>query len=285
MRSTSHTKVRLLLSAASPVCLWAMFAASAGSTTLELTASILDPRMSTAPIVSTSVSLQGNQALVSFSNPLPDAAAYLHDVSSGSLLHTFEPPSGRGQPYNFGVSLALNEDYALIGASGADAHSRRTTGVGRIGISLRFCHQRVDSHFGAPNASDSRRFGTSVDLDGNRAIIGDWLGNNRAGHAFLFDTQTGSVLKTFENPSPKSEDRFGIRVALSDDLVLIGLHTMTPMETARDRRISLVRAPGSCCRPSTTRALRQTAYLATHSLFRDRSPYWGPVAWRFFRGN
>ena len=65
--------------------------------------------------------------------------------------------------------------------------------------------------------------GRSIAAIGNNALVGvphDDTGANNAGGVFLFDGTTGSLLRTFQNPTPESGDHFGFSVAAMGNTVL-----------------------------------------------------------------
>ncbi len=79
--------------------------------------------------------------------------------------------------------------------------------------------------FNKPTPEDGDNFGNSVSLSGTSALIGapgDDTGATGAGSAYLFDTTTGNLLQTFNNPTPQINDQFGASVSLSGTSALIG---------------------------------------------------------------
>ena len=76
-----------------------------------------------------------------------------------------------------------------------------------------------------PSPDDGDGFGTGVSLSGGKALIGantdDTTGSN-SGRAYLYDSVSGSLLQTFENPTPAANDQFGQSVSLSGNRALIG---------------------------------------------------------------
>src|SRR5262245_45309123 len=76
-----------------------------------------------------------------------------------------------------------------------------------------------------PSPDDGDGFGTGVSLSGGMALIGantdDTTGSN-SGRAYLYDSVSGALLRTFENPTPAANDQFGLAASLSGNLALIG---------------------------------------------------------------
>jgi hypothetical protein len=81
--------------------------------------------------------------------------------------------------------------------------------------------------FNDPTATTEDHFGRAVSIDGNRLLVGDQrddtLGTD-VGQAHLFDTVTGNLLMTFNDPTVTGSDNFGHSVAIDGNLVLIGAH-------------------------------------------------------------
>ncbi len=75
-----------------------------------------------------------------------------------------------------------------------------------------------------PSLDDS--FGWAVSIDGNKILVGSTLGDDGgvvdAGNAYIFDATTGTLLRTFNNPTPILNDVFGYSVSLSGNNALIG---------------------------------------------------------------
>ena len=85
-----------------------------------------------------------------------------------------------------------------------------------------------------PNAystSANDRFGYSVSVDGNYAIIGavyeDDAGGTNSGKAYIFDATTGSLLHTLHNPNAydtSASDNFGSAVSISGNYAVVGAY-------------------------------------------------------------
>ncbi|MAQ71917.1 MAG: hypothetical protein CL565_06955, partial [Alphaproteobacteria bacterium] len=168
--------------------------------------------------------IDGNRALISAINDDTGSSnagsAYLYDVASGALLHTFNNPTP-GSNAHFGSSVALSNDVAIIGAEYG------TTGGSRPGVAYLY-----DINTGSllhtlnnPSPNHLDTFGYTVDISTNYAIVGasydDTVGGN-TGSAYIFDVATGSLIHTLNNPTPTANDGFGSNVSISDTYALIG---------------------------------------------------------------
>jgi len=88
-----------------------------------------------------------------------------------------------------------------------------------------------------PEADDSTasdRFGLSVDMDGNLAIIGSYGDDDIAsnsGAAYIFERIGGTwiPLAKLKASDPEATDRFGVAVAIDGDTALVGAYLESPL--------------------------------------------------------
>jgi len=147
-------------------------------------------------------------------------AAYLLGTN-GTLITTFTNPTpATADAFGYAVA-AVGTDKVLIGAHG----DHFGTNVG--GAAYLFTTNRtLLMTFNNPTPAAGDRFGVSVAALGeDRVLIGadrDDGGTNDAGVAYLFHIN-GTLLATFNNPTPASNDAFGAAItAVGTDKVLIG---------------------------------------------------------------
>ena len=147
-------------------------------------------------------------------------AAYLFSTN-GTLLTTFANPTPALND-NFGNAVAaVGSDRVLIGAK------RDDTGAIRAGAAYLFsANGGLLTTFTNPTPFSDDLFGYAVAAMGNdRVLIGansDDFGAQDTGRAYLFSAN-GTLLATFNNPTPQSFDSFGSSVAaVGSDRVLIG---------------------------------------------------------------
>ena len=171
-----------------------------------------------------SIAAVGNNVLIGAffdsTSAVNAGAAYLFDGNTGALLRTFLNPTPNVGD-RFGDSVAAVGNNVLIGAPGDD------TGANGAGAAYLF-----DGNTGAllrtflnptPNSFDS--FGASIAAVGNNVLIGALFDSTdavNAGAAYLFDGNTGALLRTFLNPTPDNRDYFGSSIAAVGNNVLIG---------------------------------------------------------------
>ncbi len=128
---------------------------------------------------------------------------------------------------NFGISVALDGDTALVGAPFNDVDGHYNQGAAYVFVKSNGAwveQQELVSSDGA--ASDF--FGDSVALNGNTALIGApqvQVGSNiRQGAAYIFVNDNGTWTQSAELTSPDAAayDTFGWEVALSGTTAMIG---------------------------------------------------------------
>ncbi|TBR07224.1 MAG: hypothetical protein EPO62_08815, partial [Candidatus Nitrosotenuis sp.] len=148
--------------------------------------------------------------------------AYLFDATTGALLHTLNNPTPVLNDV-FGYSVSLSGNGALIGAYGDD------TGAENAGSAYLFdaTTGALLRTFNNPTPVQNDSMGFSVSYSGNNVLLGaplDDTGFQNAGTVYLFDATTGALLRTFNNPTPASNDYFGYSVSISGNSILIGAY-------------------------------------------------------------
>lgn len=131
----------------------------------------------------------------------------------------------------FGLSAAVYGDTAIVGAPSADLSPEKTQDEGAAYIFVRNAMtwtQQVKLQ--AADASSGDEFGTSVDIDGDTAVVGAWrddANGNLSGSAYIFVrngdqwTEQKKLIASDGGPS----ENFGEMVAIDGDTVIIGSET------------------------------------------------------------
>lgn len=171
-----------------------------------------------------SVAISGNNIVVGAPHDNGGAAdagaVYLYDAGTGSLLLMIEDPTPVSYEL-FGYSVAIQGNNVLVGA--------RYDYTGGLGAGAAYLYDAATGAllrtFNNPSPANNDYFGESVAISANRVLIGasgDNAGAGNAGAAHLFDGASGALLRTFNNPTPASNDYFGASVAISGNNVLVG---------------------------------------------------------------
>jgi FG-GAP repeat len=179
------------------------------------------------------VSISGNYAIVGAS--LDDVGANLNqgsasiyqwDGSSWVLMQKITDATGAAND-NFGTSVSISGNYAIIGADGDDVGANANQGSVSIyqwNGSSWVLMQKITDAFGAANDD----FGNSVSISGNYAIIGadgDDVGANAAqGSASIYQWNGSSwvLMQKITDAAGEQNDRFGYSVSISGSYVIIG---------------------------------------------------------------
>lgn len=185
------------------------------------------------------VALSDNLALISTINDdtaaLNAGAAYLFDITTGALLHTFLNPTPElnnifGNNDNFGFSVALSSTRALIGAPNENVNGFHNGAAYLYDLATGVLLDAL--LIPSPNSDTEEFLGSAVALSDDHALVGAPFRNTGAaltgkdlGAAFLFDANTGDFLQEFADMAPTRGDRFGFAVALDGDEALIGAQT------------------------------------------------------------
>jgi hypothetical protein len=126
----------------------------------------------------------------------------------------------------FGHAVAISGDTALVGAPTTDEPAVLS------GAAYVFRRQgkdwRQETRLASANAAPLEKFGASVALDGDLALVGSpraALGDStRAGAAFVFQRTGGAwrQMARIQAPSPRSDEEFGRAVALAASRAIVG---------------------------------------------------------------
>ncbi|MCH8850645.1 MAG: FG-GAP repeat protein [Chloroflexi bacterium] len=175
------------------------------------------------------VAVSGDIAVVGA--PSADAA-YLFQRDAGGADNWGEVKkllgSDTGDGNQFGHSVAVSGDTIIVGARNANP-------IGQ-GAGAAYIFQRDEG--GADNWGEVKklntsdpapalRFGTSVAIDGDTAVIGADLEATTSGAAYVFERDVGGAdnwgeVKKLKASDPQDSDQFGSSVAVSGDTVLAG---------------------------------------------------------------
>ena len=170
-----------------------------------------------------SVAISGNYAIVGAyqddDNGTDSGSAYIFNVTTGAELHKLVPSDGAANDI-FGISVAIDGNYAIVGAR-QDDDNGTTSGSAYIfnvttGAEL---HKLL-----ASDGASYDYFGNSVAISGNYAIVGarydDDNGSN-SGSAYIFNVTTGAELHKLTASDGAADDYFGESVAISGNYAIV----------------------------------------------------------------
>ena len=182
-----------------------------------------------------SVALNGDTAVVgapffdSDSLTVADSGAVkVYQVSTGQLLHVIKNPDAAPYAY-FGQAVAISGSVIAVG-SGATVGG--ASYAGRVDVyDLSSPSPKVPVlSLTNPTPDERDHFGHSLAIDGDRLLVGAWLddaGAADSGVAYVYNlgSPTPQVPElVLANPSPASEDCFGVAVAVAGDRVVVSAY-------------------------------------------------------------
>ena len=187
-----------------------------------------------------SVAISGNYAIVGATQEeMPGSGdnasgmAYIFNVTTGARIHTLNNPNayGTGAFDEFGRSVAISGNYAIVGTSNEDDAGGDESGKAYIFNVTTGALVHTLNNPTAYGTSGIDVFGTSVAISGNYAIVGasleDDAGGNSSGKAYIYNVTTGAIVHTLNNPNAygtSTNDYFGSSVSISDNYAVVGAY-------------------------------------------------------------
>ncbi|MGB5713610.1 MAG: FG-GAP repeat protein, partial [Waterburya sp.] len=188
---------------------------------------------STGDLFGRSVAISGNVAIVGADDEdtggKSAGAAYIFERNnSGTWTEKAKiQASDKQASDNFGYSVSISDNFALVGAYGED------TGGSSAGAAYIFerdsngnWSEKAKIQASDKQASDC--FGNAVAISSNIAIVGAWkedTGGSNAGAAYIFERDSSgnwSETKQLFASNAEADDRFGRSVAISGNIAIVG---------------------------------------------------------------
>ena len=175
-----------------------------------------------------SVAIDGNRALIGSPRTLEHGVAYILDYDGNTWVETqIIIPDGLNASNRFGISVSLQGDRALIGDL-FDGENGNQSGAAYIYELTNGSWVQTQKLLASDGGSNDK-FGISVSLSGDRALIGavsydDVTNGANSGAAYVFDFdgsdwQQTTILKA---NIASSGDQLGVSVSLDGDKALVG---------------------------------------------------------------
>lgn len=154
-------------------------------------------------------------------------AGYIFDAKSGSLLHTLRAQSlSTGE--SFGFTVAMSPNYAAISAYGSSVGGSVLVYSVETGVLL-YTISNPNSY----SSTTDDRFGFSMAIHNDTLVVGAYNEEeyfafnafNNSGVVYVFNLSTGQYVNTINNPnsySTRSNDNFGLRVAINEKYIAVG---------------------------------------------------------------
>jgi hypothetical protein len=164
---------------------------------------------------------------------LASGKAYIYNPSTGSLLYTLDNPNAYGTSAGdeFGISVAICDSYAIVGAYAEDDSGGLTSGKAYIYNPSTGNLLHTLSNPNAYSTSAGDQFGLSVSICDSYAIVGapgeDDASGTDSGKAYIYNPSTGALLHTLDNPNPygtSTGDAFGRSVGICDSYAIVSAY-------------------------------------------------------------
>lgn len=173
-----------------------------------------------------SVGISGSVAIVGANRNddfgLNAGAAYLFDIATGDQLHRLIPSDGAAGD-QFGAAVAIDGDYAVVGAKFADVHGANSGAAYIFDVSTGQQVQKIAPADG--QAAD--QFGVAVALNGSIVVVGSEqsdLNSEDAGAAYLFEIESGDLASTLAPFFLDDGNRFGGSVGIDAEHAIVGAY-------------------------------------------------------------
>jgi FG-GAP repeat len=194
---------------------------------------VVDANGETGDRFGNSVSISGNYAIVgaiqdNVGTNTEQGSVSIYQLTGGSWVLMQKITDGTGAASdNFGVSVSISGNYAIIGARRDDVGANTDQGsvslYQLIGGSWVLMNKITD-----PTGAANDWFGNSVCISGNYAIVGayndDVGANTDQGSVSLYQLTGGSwvLMSKITDPTGAANDWFGNSVSISGNYVIVG---------------------------------------------------------------
>ena len=144
--------------------------------------------------------------------------AYVFNVKSGEFIHKLD----HGETYDgdtmFGHSVDIDGIYAIVGGYYDDTNHYDSGAAWIFNVQTGAKLWKLK----ASNPEASAKFGDSVAISGNYAIVGANGYDSLKGSAYIFNVQTGAELHKLVASDGVGGDTFGDSVAISGNYAIVG---------------------------------------------------------------
>lgn len=185
-----------------------------------------------------SAAISGNYAIVGAryeddAGGAQSGKAYIFNVTTGNLLHTLDNPNSYSTSAGdqFGEFVAINGTLAIVGAPREASNVGPQEGAAYIFNVTTGALVHTLTNPNAYGGGSGDRFGSAVAIHGSYAIVGAYAENdangNDSGKAYIFNTSTGALVTTLDNPNPYdtgANDWFGFAVGISTNYAIVGAY-------------------------------------------------------------
>jgi hypothetical protein len=161
-------------------------------------------------------------------------AVYPLTIDPTFVQRNYLKSSNSGTEDEFGRSLAIDVDTIIVGAPGEDSNATGVNGIesdnslSNAGAAYIFVRSgntwTQQAYLKASNAGEGDRFGASVSIDGDIAVVGAPEEDGKAGAAYVFE-RGGTIWSPrgiLKASNAGANDVFGLSVSVSGDRIIVG---------------------------------------------------------------
>jgi hypothetical protein len=199
------------------------------ATTGGLISTLTSPNPQLNGYFGASVSISGDAVVVGAPDEMVGTTAsagqaYVFDATTGDLITTLITPAPQSGGA-FGVSVAIDGSTAVVGAYGETGGTTAYAGQAYV---FNATTGELISTLTSPNPQGGGVFGDSVAISDTTVAVGAYgeivSTTVNAGHAYVFDAMTGSLISTLTSPNPHLYGYFGFSVGVfvDDATVVVG---------------------------------------------------------------
>ncbi len=171
-----------------------------------------------------SVGISGNTAIVGNrgddDNGNNSGSAYLFDITTGQQIAKLVP-NDAAENDRFGISVGISGSIAIVGAFFDDDNGSNSGSAYLFDITT---GNQIAKLLPIDGEIEDR-FGISVGISGNTAIVGSWFDDDNgdsSGSAYLFDTLSGQQIFKLLPQDGAANDEFGFSVEISGSTAIVG---------------------------------------------------------------
>jgi len=203
------------------------------------------------------VAIDGNLAIVVAADE-DDASgttsgkAYIYNISTGVTFRTLDNPNAYStsadDQFGYSVDISASGLCAIVGAWLEDDAGGAMSGKAYIfSTSTGNLLHTLDN----PNPTGTSvgdRFGAAVGVSGTTCIVGAYAerdaGGNKAGKVYIYNSVSGSLVRTIDNPDTNSPDagdcHFGQSIAIDGTTAIVGAPQTSVGATSATGRVYII---------------------------------------------
>lgn len=166
-----------------------------------------------------SVGMSGSNAVVGSYFHGSSGAAYLYDGTDGTQMHKLTAADGASGD-RFGFSVAMDGSTAIVGAYGDDDRGSNSGSAYLFDTATGAQTRKLTASDGA----SFDRFGQSVAISGNTAVVGAFNDDSAAGAAYVFNATTGNQIAKLTANDSGTGDRLGYSVGVDGTTAIVGAY-------------------------------------------------------------